>query len=355
MVWKRFREKGICSLLLATACVFKAASAQNEPFDFSLSSSGVWPHGSTQSITFILQSNIINTLFVESVTIRAGTASLITCANQKFSDGQVNNARCGTAVCTTVACAVVIPPNFPSVTTIDIAAEWKDCREVPITGTAAPFCDSVTSQKAVRVRLGDAAVSTTASAASTTEATSTTASPGPSRPPVLTATPSPTTKEEEISDNSSGTSVAIIIGAIIGAILVVGLIGGTYWKYFRHRDDMGPSESLAYLGRPLTRKYTAGRGGPTVAPSTLSSADPEMNTANSMAPLQDIRYVPPLASASSPSFTPQPYEPLARPTSPPAPAPAGAPVPPARIDSGLRVMPSGLRVVNPDERKSVVS
>ncbi|KAI9003635.1 hypothetical protein BC832DRAFT_85503 [Gaertneriomyces semiglobifer] len=351
MVWKRLREKGICSLLLAAACVFKTANAQAEPFDFSLSSNGVWPHGSTQSITFVLQSNIINTLFVESVTIRAGTASLITCADQKFSDGQVNNARCGTAVCTTVACAVVIPPNFPSVTTIDIAARWKDCREVPITGTASPFCDTVTSQKAVRVLLGDAAVSTTASATSTTEATSTAASPTPSRPPALTATPSPANKEEETFDNSSGTSVAIIIGAIIGAILVVGLIGGIYWKYFRHRDDMAPSESLAYLGRPLTRKYTAGRGGPAVAPSTLSSADPEMNTANSMAPLQDIRYVPPLASA---------YEPLTRPTSPPvAAAPVGAPVPPARIDSGLRVvpsgLPSGLRVVNPDERKSFVS
>ncbi|KAJ3004533.1 hypothetical protein HKX48_001172 [Thoreauomyces humboldtii] len=230
-------------------------------FEVDFSNNNIWAAGSAQTVTLILRTPIEHVLFVDSFVLAPSDATSLApqftvCDGLVISDSTVLNQPCASGVCTTVTCPVTVPATYPTTSGMVATASWKDCLQVPLLGTAAPFCTThKITQRSLLAIAATAGVVTTSALSATTTAPISSASPVPHSTPASKSTPAPssstssdpstatananTTTSTLSTPSSSGIAgrTAGIIGGFIGllALLVIG--GAVYWQYRRRRSS----------------------------------------------------------------------------------------------------------------------
>ncbi|KAI8819165.1 uncharacterized protein EV422DRAFT_535359 [Fimicolochytrium jonesii] len=281
------------ALVLALTTATQVA-AQASAFTFSYSANGAWQAGQPETVTFVLDRLVSDTLFVDAIYLSplgapAGTGRIRACANLLF-DGAQKNAPCGAGFCTTVTCTTTIPSGYPAVNSFDVSAEWKDCKKMPLLDVPVPFCNGETSvDRAAPVHISSAGPASTTSAStsiapatsssiissitSTSTSASTTASSTSSISSAAStssaATPSSSSKVTAMASSSatsiatsapvnanpdsssSGSNTPAIIGGVIAALAVLFAGGGLLWRRAR-RDKQLDYEFETAKQRPFS-------------------------------------------------------------------------------------------------------
>ncbi|KAI8904164.1 hypothetical protein DFJ77DRAFT_253023 [Powellomyces hirtus] len=308
-------KNGLLASGLFLLSLQSTVNAQAATFSFDFSNNGIWVAGSSQTVTFTLNRVIQDTLFLESVTLGpsvpvAGAEVFNVCGDLKVAGAQLNTP-CPAGVCTTVNCRVTVPADYPTVKGMEAIAKWKDCKEMPLIGTAVPFCGGTISITKSLLAIAEGApvpgptpppqttpasatptrppatptpvsstsslpLSTTASASATSRPT-TTAAPVPEKPNATSnaVIESGRGTADESDSNSTGRTLGII-GGIIGGLMAL-IIGGAFaWRYRRRKaaaskwnPDFGTLNN-----RPQRLSYFAKASLPALPPTTEQPVAP---------------------------------------------------------------------------------
>ncbi|KAJ1334536.1 hypothetical protein BSLG_007691 [Batrachochytrium salamandrivorans] len=227
---------------------------------FLLSNNGVWPAGSTQSVTLTTTTNGRGKMYLDNMSFLVGTSTITICRNTFASVGS------------TVACPFVVPRDIPSGQIGTVSATWEECRE--ILGSPA-FCAfrgaSISDPVLVGVTASTSSTTTalastsTTSIAATTTTTTVVSKTVSSTSRSTLSSPSSTAKETAAATTASNSNNAeptthvntgIIVGAVIGGIVLLLLAGLAFWQYQR-RSSGG---SVGGSGSSKIQLYTQSRG-----------------------------------------------------------------------------------------------
>ncbi|KAL2913762.1 hypothetical protein HK105_206778 [Polyrhizophydium stewartii] len=247
-------------VLAATALLAGAVAAQGAG-TFLLSNNGQWPAGTTQTVTITANQAFSKKMYLESMTLSAGTSSTTICSKVFAASGS------------SVACTFTVPTTLAAGTAGSVVASWQDCTNLlgPVLcsnpGTAVgagitiqPNPSATTSAASSTT---DAATSTSSSSSSSTTSASRTArSSSASGTSSSSDSPTPTsTAAADGASSGSSSNTALIIGGVIVAIVLLMGAGFGIWYWQRRvssNDSLLPLKEEMYGPAPLKPVDAAG-------------------------------------------------------------------------------------------------
>ncbi|KAL5032974.1 hypothetical protein BDV3_001494 [Batrachochytrium dendrobatidis] len=232
--------KAIALVLVSFLASLPLSAAQTGSGTFLLSNDGVWPAGSTQTVTLMTIMTTRKKLYVDNMSLLLGGATVPICQRQFGNAG-------GSA-----SCSFTVPDNT-SPSTGTVSAQYEECTDI-LGGPA--FCsgqsNAISSPVAVLAVLSPTTATsarTTTSASPTTTSATTTITTARTTLSSTSSSTTSTATNASSADSSSGSTAAntgIIVGCIIGAIVLLIILGMVIWRWLRARNGNKDSKIQLY-------------------------------------------------------------------------------------------------------------